>query len=159
VDGAARSLRIVRRFGVAPQAVFDAFTVPEAMRAWWTDDTTFDVDLRVGGRWTIVREDGDDAYVMQGEYLEVEPPQRLRFTIGMPQFSPNLDTISLEIRPDGAGCVVVLVTSICRPSTVVSSGSASACAYAVGEPSSSSGVADVASAASKAASAAPATAR
>jgi uncharacterized protein YndB with AHSA1/START domain len=49
--------------------------------------------------------------VMQGAYVEVDPPHRLRFTIAMPQFSPNSDTISLEITPDGDGCVVVFVQS------------------------------------------------
>jgi len=101
----------VRRFDVAPEVVFDAFTVPEAMRVWWTEQTSFDVDLRVGGRWTIVRREGGETFVMEGEYLEFERPHRLRFTIGMPQFSPNRDTISLEIMPEGAGCVVVFEQS------------------------------------------------
>jgi hypothetical protein len=29
----------------------------------------------------------------------------------MPQFSPNSDTITVEIAPDGSGCVVTLVQS------------------------------------------------
>jgi uncharacterized protein YndB with AHSA1/START domain len=103
------SLRIVRTFAVAPQVVFDAWTKPEAMRIWWTDDTTFEVDLRVGGQWRIVRRDGDETYVMQGEYLAVDRPHRLRFTIAMPQFSPNSDTVSLEMMPEGAGSRVVFV--------------------------------------------------
>lgn len=77
-DGASRSLRIVRRFDVASQVVFDAFTIPEAMRAWWTEQTMFDVDVRVGGRWSIVRREGKKTFVMDGEYLEVEPPHRGR---------------------------------------------------------------------------------
>jgi uncharacterized protein YndB with AHSA1/START domain len=111
VDRARETLRIVRRFEVAPEVVFEALTVPEAMRVWWTEQTTFDLDLRVGGRWTIERREGDQTFVAEGEYLEVEPPRRLRFTIGMPQFSPNRDTISVEIEPEGAGCVVVFVQS------------------------------------------------
>ena len=111
VGRARETLRIVRRFDVAPEVVFEALTVPEAMRVWWTEQTTFDLDLRVGGRWTIVRRDGDETYVMEGEYLEVEPPHRLRYTIGMPQFSPNRDTISVEIASEGAGCVVVFEQS------------------------------------------------
>lgn len=110
-DGAPEALRIVRRFDVAPQVVFDALTVPEAMRVWWTEQTTFDIDLRVGGRWTIERQEGDQTFVAEGEYLEVEPPTWLRYTFGMPQFSPNRDTISVEIAPEGAGCVVVFEQS------------------------------------------------
>ena len=108
---ARETLRIVRRFGVAPEAVFEALTVPEAMRVWWTEETAFDLDPRVGGRWTIERREGDQTFVAEGEYLEVEPPLRLRYTFGMPQFSLNWDTISVEIAPEGAGCVVVFEQS------------------------------------------------
>ena len=51
-------LRIVRRFDVPPRSVFDAFTDPDAMGVWWTPDTVFELDLRVGGRWRITRRDG-----------------------------------------------------------------------------------------------------
>jgi uncharacterized protein YndB with AHSA1/START domain len=111
VGRACETLRIVRQFDVAPEVVFEALTVPEAMRVWWTEQTTFDLDLRVGGGWTIERREGDQTFVAEGEYLEVEPPSRLRYTFGMPQFSPNRDTISVEIAPEGAGCVVVFEQS------------------------------------------------
>lgn len=96
-------LKIVRNFSATPEAVFDVFTKPEAMRVWWTDQTTFDIDLRVGGRWTIVRKEGDTTYTATGEYMEVERPHRLKYTYAMPQFSPNSDVISIEIESDGKG--------------------------------------------------------
>ena len=109
-DSEFLSLKIVREFNVAPEVAFDAFTKPEAMRVWWTDDTTFDIDLRVGGRWTITRQEGEVTYTMTGEYLEVERPYRLRYTIAMPQFSPNSDTVVIDIAPDGKeGCKVTFV--------------------------------------------------
>jgi uncharacterized protein YndB with AHSA1/START domain len=98
-----QSLLIVRTFDVAPEVVFDAFTQPEDMRVWWTDQTTFDIDLRVGGRWTIVRNEGDTTYTATGEYLEVERPHRIRYTYTMPQFSPNTDMITIDIIADGKG--------------------------------------------------------
>lgn len=103
------SLKIVRKFNVAPEVVFDAFTKPEAMRVWWTGDTEFDIDLRVGGQWTIKREEGDMTLTMTGEYLEVDRPNRLKYTISMPQFSPNSDIISMDIKPDEGGCMVTFV--------------------------------------------------
>jgi hypothetical protein len=33
------------------------------------------------------------------------------YTYSMPQFSPNTDTISIEIAPEGSGCVVTFVQS------------------------------------------------
>lgn len=53
------SLKIVRRFDVAPEVVFDAFTKPEAM----------------------------------------------------PQFSPNSDTVSIEIEEDESGSVMTFIQS------------------------------------------------
>lgn len=103
------SLKIERKFSVSPEAVFDAFTKPEAMQVWWTDETSFDIDLRPGGNWTITRTEEDETYVMTGEYLEVKRPHRLRHTIGMPQFSPVFDTISIEIKPVHNGCEVTFV--------------------------------------------------
>ncbi len=106
----APRLLIVRKFDVAPEIVFDAFTKPEAMRIWWTNDTTFDIDLRVGGRWTIIRREGNDTYTAAGEYLEVERPHHLKYTYAMPQFSPNSDIISIDITADGeTGCILTFV--------------------------------------------------
>ena len=105
------SLKIVRQFDVGPEVVFDTFTKPELMRVWWTDQTTFDIDLRVGGCWTIIRREEDTEYIATGEYLEIEQPHRLQYTYAMPQFSPNSDTIAIMIIPEQTGCVVTFVQS------------------------------------------------
>lgn len=105
-------LKITRTFNVTPDVVFDAFTKPEAMRVWWTDDTEFDMDLRVGGTWTITRKEGDMTFTMTGKYLEVNRPEKLVYTIAMPQFSPNSDTVTIDIIPDKNGeCEVTFVQS------------------------------------------------
>jgi uncharacterized protein YndB with AHSA1/START domain len=104
------SLKIVRQFNVAPEVAFDAFTDPDAMRVWWTDDTTFDMDLRAGGTWTITRKEGDMVFTMTGEYLEFDRPYHLRQTISMPQFSPNSDIVTIDVKPVGnGGCEVTFV--------------------------------------------------
>lgn len=104
-------LKIVRQFNVAPDIVFDAFTDPEAMRVWWTDETTFDFDLRVDGQWKIVRTEGEMIFTMLGEFLEVDRPHRLRYTIAMPQFSPNNDMITIDIASTEDGCEMTFVQS------------------------------------------------
>jgi uncharacterized protein YndB with AHSA1/START domain len=110
--GETKTLRIVRMVKVAPEVAFDTFTRPELMRVWWTDQTTFDIDLRIGGRWTIVRKEGDEIYTMTGEYLEVKRPHLLRYTIAMPQFSPNSDTITITFEDwDNGGCIVTFEQS------------------------------------------------
>lgn len=56
------------------------------------------------------RRDGTD-YTAVGEYLEVDSPRRLVYTFSMPQFSPNSDTITIDIAPDGAGSVMTFTHS------------------------------------------------
>ena len=40
---------------------------------------------------------------MTGKYLEVERPYKLKYTCGMPDFSPVMDTITVEIQADAKG--------------------------------------------------------
>jgi uncharacterized protein YndB with AHSA1/START domain len=99
-------LRITRRLDASPERVFDAWANPAWLFASADGEATTEVDARPGGKWTITsRRDGMD-FTATGEYLEVDRPRRLVYTFGMPQFSPNSDTITIEIAPEGAGCVV-----------------------------------------------------
>ena len=98
-----RELKIERHFDVEPEKVYRAFTNPKDMIVWWTPDTKFDIDLRVGGQYTISREEDGNKFVMTGKYLEVERPHKLKYTCGMPDFSPVMDTITVEIQADPKG--------------------------------------------------------
>lgn len=98
-----KTLKIERQFNVVPEKIFGAFTKPEEMRVWWTEDTEFDVDLRVDGNYTITREENGMILRMTGKFLEVEQPNKLKYTCAMPDFSPFTDTLTVEIHPDGKG--------------------------------------------------------
>ena len=98
-----KSLKIERHFNVAPERVFAIFTNPKEMIVWWTEDTQFDIDLQVGGNYSIIREEDGATYNMTGEYLEIDIPNKLQYTCAMPDFSPNVDTITINIQPDGKG--------------------------------------------------------
>jgi uncharacterized protein YndB with AHSA1/START domain len=97
-------LRFERRLDVLPETVFDTLTDPDQMRIWWGEGVEFEIDLRVGGRWTIIRRADGVEYLATGTYLEVERPSRLKYTFSMPQFSPNSDTITILIEEDAEGC-------------------------------------------------------
>jgi len=98
-----KSLKIERYFKVTPERVFSIFTNPEELIVWWTPDTKFDIDLRVGGQYTITREENGIVHRMTGKYLEVEQPNKLKYTCAMPDFSPITDTITIEIHPGENG--------------------------------------------------------
>jgi uncharacterized protein YndB with AHSA1/START domain len=65
------------------ERVFAALTVPEEVVRWWGSDDTYrttewDSDLRVGGRWRAAGRSKDgQAFTVEGEYLELEPPRKL----------------------------------------------------------------------------------
>lgn len=80
-----RSLHLSRHFDAAPEAVFRAWTDPAALAQWMgprdVKARAVSVDLRVGGRYSLVM-DGEDGgeYPLSGEYREITPAKRLVFT-------------------------------------------------------------------------------
>lgn len=80
-------LVITRDFRAPRQLVFDAITTPDHVRQWYgqSDDMLVcDIDLRVGGRWhyVLAGEAGGEDHSFSGEYLELDPPDRLVSTEG-----------------------------------------------------------------------------
>jgi uncharacterized protein YndB with AHSA1/START domain len=116
-------LRIERRFRASAERVFDAWTDPAVAGAWLfttpaSERHAVSIDAKVGGRWEIIdRRDGVD-YRAIGEYLELDRPRRLVTTFAMPQFSPDAARLTVEITPDGAGCLMVLTHEPLPPQAV-----------------------------------------
>ena len=80
-------LRLTRTFAAPRERVFAAWTEPEVLRTWWAArhgwaTSAVAVDLRPGGSYRLSMRDplADDEYTVSGEYLEVAPPERLRYT-------------------------------------------------------------------------------
>lgn len=117
------ALRLTRRFDAPPERLFDAWTDPVLAGRWlFTSPTSerhaTELDVRVGGKWTIVdRRDGVD-YRAVGEYLEVDRPRRVVFTFGMPQFSSGFSRVAVAFEPDGAGTLMTLVQEDLPPDSI-----------------------------------------
>jgi uncharacterized protein YndB with AHSA1/START domain len=75
---------VTRVFDAPAEAVFRAYTTPDLVKRWWGFDTATwlvcEIDLRVGGRWRYVIEEGDTEVGFHGEYREIERPTRLVHT-------------------------------------------------------------------------------
>ena len=107
-------VRVTRRFSASPERVFDAWLDPEkaARFLYATAEglmVQVEIDARVGGRYSIVeRRDGQDVE-HTGEYLEVDRPRRLVFTLQVPLYSEEIDHVTVEIEPADGGCELTLV--------------------------------------------------
>jgi uncharacterized protein YndB with AHSA1/START domain len=93
---------------VAPQGrVFEALTSQEVLD-WWVRPGVFDTrewtaDVRPGGRWRASGIGRGKPYVLEGEFLEVEPPRKLVHTWhgpGLPG-APTTVTYLVEVVDGG----------------------------------------------------------
>jgi uncharacterized protein YndB with AHSA1/START domain len=110
------AFRIERTFAASPEEVFDAWTSPDVLQRWWGranwSPSSLDVDLRVGGGYSLRMLDGDGVrHAVGGEYREVERPHRLVYTWCWEEGGPDPGHVSLvtvEFRPEGARTTVAL---------------------------------------------------
>ena len=74
-----------RTFDAPREKVWQAFTDPALIPRWWgpheTSTEVIEMDVRAGGKWRYVsRSAGRDDVTFFGEFLEVSPPERIRWT-------------------------------------------------------------------------------
>ena len=113
------TLAMTRNFDVASEKVFDAWLNPEMMKKWFfTLEGTNKVaqnNPQVGGDWEIIDQRDGKEYRAIGEYLEIDPPEKLVFTFKMPQFSESQDTITVELKELQEGCEMTFSQNIVVP--------------------------------------------
>ena len=119
-----RDLRVERVVDAPPEAVFDAFTDPDAQQEMYADGPDWVVrsecDLRVGGRWTI--EFGPAGTTPSREmcvFEVVERPRRLmyRSTMTMPDGSSVDTRTDVTFEETATGQTWVTVTQSGFPSS------------------------------------------
>lgn len=81
----SETLVVERTFNADCATLYDAWTDPAVMAKWFFVDeggrAEVKSDLRVGGRYELkMIFPGDVEHTMHGEYLELEPHRRVRFT-------------------------------------------------------------------------------
>jgi uncharacterized protein YndB with AHSA1/START domain len=116
-----------RTFDAPRELVWKAHTDPELIPQWWGPDryTTRveKMDVRPGGEWRWVQagEDGSEIAFF-GEYLEVEPPERIRWTFMFevdgvgPQGGP--ETLTLEEVDGGKRTLMRAVSHMGSPEAI-----------------------------------------
>lgn len=110
-------LSVTRQFTASPERVFDAFLDPSKAGQFMFATATgkmvrVEIDARVGGSYAFVdRRDGEDVEHV-GEYLEINRPRRLVFTLRVSKYSKDQSVIAIEITPRGAGCELKLIQTV-----------------------------------------------
>jgi uncharacterized protein YndB with AHSA1/START domain len=98
------------RIDASPETVFDFFTDPAKMVRW--KGATATLDPRPGG---VYRVEMNERNIALGEYVVVDPPNRVVFTWGWEGDDaltpPGSSTVEVTFTPDGDGTVVRLVHS------------------------------------------------
>jgi uncharacterized protein YndB with AHSA1/START domain len=102
-DPGTHDILITRSFDAPRDAVFKAFTDPDAVRQWWglnsTETIVDQLEARPGGRWRFVQRDGEgNEYGFHGVYHDLEAPERIVYTFefeGMPGHV-LLETVTFE---------------------------------------------------------------
>lgn len=82
-----REVCVTRSFRAPRTLVWAAYTQPDLLRRWmlgppgWSMPVC-EMDVRVGGRyrWRWRSDDGGSEFGFHGEFLEVDPPRRMRHT-------------------------------------------------------------------------------
>ena len=81
-------IRVERGFDAPRAHVFSVWTDPDLIPEWWGDGTVVEeMDVRAGGTYRFKTAYG----VVEGEFREVEPPERLVHT-----FQNHLQTLEFE---------------------------------------------------------------
>jgi uncharacterized protein YndB with AHSA1/START domain len=109
------ALTLHRKFPVAPEKVWRAWTDPQALSSWFGASkpgavTTAEIALRVGGRYRIVTQltDGGTNDV-SGEYQEVVPHKRLVFTWAWRSTPDRVSRVSIDLLAQDGGTTMRLV--------------------------------------------------
>ena len=98
---------VQRLLAAPPQAVYAEWTDARSMSEWMcprpAKAISVELDARVGGRLRIEVDDGGFRLTITGEYLELEPPRRLRFTWNCTAWEPSAPdsvvTVTLDAEP------------------------------------------------------------
>lgn len=107
-------LTLVREFAAPPEAVWRAWTDPEALKHWFGPDagavSLAQTDVRVGGRFHVVFRTLDgEQHDVSGAYREVVPNARLVFTWAWISTPERISQVTLTFKPTRAGTELTLL--------------------------------------------------
>lgn len=111
---------VTRRLPFSAARVFDAWLDPSLAAKWLFSTPTgqmvrAEIDARVGGRFIFTDHRAGQDVEHTGEYLEITRPNRLVFTFGVPQYSPDINQVTVEIEAEGTDACKLKLTQEILP--------------------------------------------
>ena len=107
-----QELRFTRRYPVACEKVWRAWTEPQALSAWFGPGEPHsvlvaDLDVRVGGRYRIrFRTPDGEEHEVGGSYEEVVPQRKLVFSWAWHSTPDRVSRVTVAMRPEAGGTVL-----------------------------------------------------
>jgi len=116
----AASVRVTRQVGAAPGRVFDAWVSAEEARSFLFagrigEAISLELDARVGGKFRIVRHLNGKDVEYSGEYLEIDRPHRLVFSLFIEKYAQRDDRVIVELAPVAKQSLLVLTHELSLP--------------------------------------------
>ena len=96
-------------FDAPPEQVWREWTDPERFADWYGAPTskvrpqTVSMDVRPGGKWSLVMDSPRGEIHWDGEYVEVDAPRRLSFTVSDEPDSDLYELCTVELTETGDG--------------------------------------------------------
>jgi uncharacterized protein YndB with AHSA1/START domain len=105
--------RVTRHFNAPPQRVFDSWLDSKTAGKWLFATAMgqiirVEIDARAGGWFYIVERRSSEDVEYMGEYVEMDRPHRLVFTLFDEKYSLEFERVTVEFTPHGTGCELSL---------------------------------------------------
>jgi uncharacterized protein YndB with AHSA1/START domain len=116
----ACSVRLSRQVGAAPERIFDSWLNADKARTFLFaarngNAISSEIDARVGGRFKIVRRRDGEAVEYSGQYLEIDRPHRLVFSLFVEKWAQRDDRVIVELAPLAKQSLLVLTHELSLP--------------------------------------------
>ncbi len=117
----AASVRVSRQLAASPERLFDAWLDAGEVRAFLCAGrigrlTGADIDARIGGGFTIVRHRAAEEVEYSGEFLEIDRPHLLVFSLFVERYAQWDDRVIVELAPVAGQSLIVLTHELSLPS-------------------------------------------
>jgi len=114
------SVRLSRLLSAVPERIFDAWLNAEEARTFLFAGPTGDamrseIDARIGGGFRIVRRWGGEDVEYSGEYLEIDRPHRLVFSLFVERYAQRDDRVIVEVAAVAGQSLLVLTHELSLP--------------------------------------------